>query len=268
VAFVVSIVAPMKIATWNVNSLRVRLPQVLDWLAEARPDVLAVQETKVADEEFPVMELQAAGYHTLYTGEKGYNGVALIARKRIERPVLTALPGIADPARRFVAAEIGGVHVVNVYVPNGKAVGSEAYDYKLQWLECLRSHLAGMLAQHRHVVVLGDFNVAPEDRDVYDPVLWANTVLFSGPERAAFHRLLELGLVDVVRERNGDAVIYTWWDYRFYAFRRNRGLRIDHILASPAMARRCVSAGVDTRPRGLERPSDHAPLFAEFTASR
>lgn len=258
----------MKIATWNVNSLRVRLPQVLDWLNEMQPDVLAVQETKVADEEFPAMELRAAGYHAVYTGEKGYNGVALVTRKPIEGPVLTALPGIVDPQRRFVATEIGGVQVVNVYVPNGKAVGSAAYDYKLQWLEHLHAYLAGALARHRHVILLGDFNIAPEDRDVHDPLLWANSVLFSGPERAAFHRLLELGLVDVVRERNGDAVIYTWWDYRLQAFRRNRGLRIDHILASPALAQCCVSAVVDTRPRGHERPSDHAPVLAAFADSR
>lgn len=257
----------MKIATWNVNSLRVRLPQVLDWLNEVQPDVLAVQETKVADEDFPAAELQAAGYHAVYTGQKGYNGVALITRKPIAAPVLTALPGIADPQRRFIAAELDQVHVVNVYVPNGKAVGSEAYDYKLQWLERLHNHLATQLAMHREVIVLGDFNVAPADRDVYDPMLWANTVLFSGPERAGFHRLLELGLVDVVREQNGDAAIYTWWDYRFYAFRRNHGLRIDHILASPALAARCVQAGVDTRPRALERPSDHAPVIAVFDVS-
>lgn len=258
----------MKIATWNVNSLRVRLPQVLDWLALTRPDVLAVQETKVADDEFPVMELQAAGYHAVFTGEKGYNGVALITRARPHGPVSTALPGIPDPQRRLVAADVGGIHVVNAYVPNGQAVGSDRYDYKLYWMERLRQYLREQLGRHRDLVVLGDFNVAPDDPDVYDPVLWANTVLFSGPERAAFRRLLDLGLVDVVRAQNPDAVIYTWWDYRFNAFRRNRGLRIDHILASPALAARCAAATVDTRPRAAARPSDHAPLVAEFTASR
>ncbi len=258
----------MKVATWNVNSLRVRLPQVLDWLAVARPDVLAVQETKVSDEDFPVEALRAAGYHAIFTGEKGYNGVALITHAPVKGPLLTALPGVADPQRRVVAADIGNVLVVNVYVPNGKAVGSEHYDYKLDWLERLRRYLAERLAEGRELIVLGDFNVAPDDRDVYDPVLWANTVLFSGPERAAFQRLLQLGLVDLLRAKNGDAVIYTWWDYRFNAFRRNRGLRIDHILASPGLAERCVAARVDTHPRAAQRPSDHAPLLAEFIGSR
>ncbi len=258
----------MKIATWNVNSLRVRLPQVLDWLAAEQPDVLAVQETKVADEQFPVMELRAAGYEAVFTGEKAYNGVALITRLPVHGPVLKALPGIADPQQRLLAADLDGVHVVNVYVPNGQALGSDAYDYKLDWLERLHRYLADVLAAGRELIVLGDFNVAPEDQDVYDPLLWANSVLFSGPERAAFHRLLDLGLVDVLRARNPHGVVYTWWDYRFNAFRRNRGLRIDHLLASPALAARCVSAMVDTRPRAAERPSDHAPLLAEFTASR
>ncbi|BAU46717.1 exodeoxyribonuclease III [Sulfurifustis variabilis] len=253
----------MKLATWNVNSIRARLPHVLDWLDRQRPDVACLQETKVPDEEFPKLELQAAGYVVLHAGQKGYNGVATLVRHSATE-VLTEAPGLDSGQKRFLAATIAGVRVLNVYVPNGERVGSPKYAYKLEWLEALRAWLAGELARHERLVIVGDFNIAPEDRDVYEPKLWRNQVLFSEPERDALRSLVGLGLVDLFRRFTSEAGHYTWWDYRAGAFRRNQGLRIDHILASPALAARAKACFIDREPRGRERPSDHAPVVADL----
>jgi exodeoxyribonuclease-3 len=255
----------MKIATWNVNSLRVRLPQVLDWLRAMVPDVVALQETKLTDEEFPVAEIEAAGYRAVFAGQKAYNGVALLTRRPCA-DVLSDLPGSNDPQRRFLAATHDGVRVINVYVPNGENVGSDKFQYKLDWFTQLAAYVTRELAKHPCLVVLGDFNVAPEDHDVHDPKAWAGQVLFSEPERAALQRLLEVGLVDTFRQFDQPERSYTWWDYRMNAFKRNRGLRIDHILASDALARTCTACRIDIAPRRSERPSDHAPVMAEFDA--
>ncbi len=253
----------MKVATWNVNSLKVRLPQVLAWLAEAGPDVLALQEIKQPDEDFPAEALQAAGYHGISNGQRTYNGVALVSRQPLADAV-RALPGSEDPQRRVLAATVAGVRIVNLYVPNGQSVDSDKYRYKLEWLQRLRDYLADELEAHEKLIVLGDFNIAPGERDVHDPELWRGRVLFSEAEREALAGLLELGLVDLFRQFDQPEGAFSWWDYRAAAFRRNRGLRIDLILGSHAMAERCLASAVDPEPRGWERPSDHAPVWAEF----
>jgi len=253
----------MRIATWNVNSLRVRLPQLLDWLAASTPDVVALQETKSPDEHFPHAELASAGYHSTFSGQKTYNGVALLARSAPSDAV-TDIPNHTDPQRRVLAATFGAVRVIDLYVPNGQSVGSEKYEYKLAWLAALERWLAAELARHPNVVVLGDFNIAPEDRDVHDPAAWAGSVLVSEPERAALRRLEALGLVDVFRQFEQPPASFSWWDYRQAAFRRNNGLRIDLILASKALAVKCTSCTIDKEPRRAERASDHTPVTAEF----
>jgi exodeoxyribonuclease-3 len=254
----------MKVATWNVNSLRVRLPQVLDWLERQRPDVLALQETKVDDDRCPVDAIAEAGYHTLNAGQKSYNGVAILSRQPAEGPPITEIPGFPDPARRVLAATVGPLRVVNLYVPNGQRIDSDAYRYKLDWLEALGRWLEQELRLHPQLVVVGDFNIAPEPRDVHDPELWAGQVMFSEPERRAFRRLLELGLTDSFRRFEQPDDSFSWWDYRMGAFRRNQGLRIDHILVSRPLAAACTACTIDREPRRLERPSDHAPVVAEF----
>lgn len=253
----------MKLATWNVNSLKVRLPQVLGWAESHRPDLLALQEIKQVDEAFPREEIAAAGYRWAVNGQKTYNGVALLAREE-PREIVTALPGYDDPQRRVLAATVGELRAINLYVPNGQAVGSDKYAYKLEWLARLKDYLADELARHEKVAVLGDFNIAPEDRDVHDPEKWAGQVLCSEPERAALSSLLELGLVDVFRRFDQPSESYSWWDYRAAGFRRNAGLRIDLILASEALAGSCTASSIDREPRGWERPSDHAPVCARF----
>jgi exodeoxyribonuclease-3 len=253
----------VKIATWNVNSLRVRLPQVLDWLARERPDVLALQETKTVDADFPVAELAAAGYRAVYSGQKTYNGVAVLSRAEAT-DVVTDPAGLDDPQRRILAVTVEGVRVVDLYVPNGGEVGCDKYRYKLDWLSRVRGWLRSELERHPRLVVLGDFNVAPEDRDVHDPEAWREKILCSTPEREAFRGLLGLGLSDAFRGFEQSEKSYTWWDYRMNGFRRNLGLRIDHILVSPALRETCRACRIDREPRGLERPSDHAPVVAEF----
>lgn len=253
----------MKIASWNVNSMKVRLPHVLEWLAAADPDVLVVQEIKQQTDAFPVDAFGEAGYRSIANGQKTYNGVAIVSKADITQPV-TELPGLDDPQRRVLATTIGGVRVVNLYVPNGQAVGSEKYDYKLGWLAALRDFLAAELDAHENLVVLGDFNIAPADEDVYDPEAWGDGVLCSKPERAALQELLKLGLTDTFREFEQPEKTFSWWDYRAAGFRRNAGLRIDLILASPALTARCTASYVDKEPRAWERPSDHAPVIAEF----
>lgn len=255
----------MKIATWNVNSLRVRLPHVLNWLGREQPDVLAVQETKMSDPEFPVAELAEAGYRSLYSGQKTYNGVAVFSKFDCCDSV-TDPAGFDDPQRRILAVTIDDYRIVNLYVPNGGEVGSDKYVYKLDWLARMRDYLSLELERHPRLVVLGDFNIAPEDRDVYDPESWRERILCSTPEREAFRALLDLGLIDVFRRFDQAEKSYTWWDYRLNAFRRNMGLRIDHILVSALLADDCSGCHIDVEPRKLERPSDHAPVVAEFRA--
>lgn len=253
----------MKIATWNVNSLRVRLSQVLEWLARETPDALCLQETKVPDEDFPEAALREAGYFAAFSGQKTYNGVAILARQPLTA-LTRELPGADHAQRRFLAADLDGIRIVNVYVPNGESVDSDKFGYKLAWLEALAQHLRAELVKHPRLVVVGDFNIAPEDRDVHDPQAWQGQVLFSEPERAALQQLFALGLKDSFRLFEQPEASFSWWDYRQGAFRRNRGLRIDHILSSPELAGVCRSCRIDTDPRRAERPSDHAPVIAEF----
>ncbi len=253
----------MKIATWNVNSLRVRLPHLLDWLAANPVDALGIQETKLEDHAFPHAELAAAGWHAVISGQKTYNGVAILARTP-PQDVSRDIPGFDDPQKRVIAATIGDVRVIDCYVVNGQAVGSDKYEYKLRWLAALKDYVAAEMARHPKLAVVGDFNIAPGDADVYDPVAWGEDVLCSPPEREAFRELLVLGLTDCVEARAPEGNRFTWWDYRQMAFRRKMGLRIDHVLASSALATTLTSTQIDLVPRRLERPSDHAPVVAVF----
>jgi exodeoxyribonuclease-3 len=253
----------LKIATWNVNSLKVRLPQVLDWLGGQKPDVLCLQETKLEDKAFPFAEIEAAGYRAVHHGQKTYNGVAILARSE-PTDVVRGITGFDDPQARMIAATFGDTHIVCGYFPNGQAVGSDKYDYKLRWLAALNGWLKGELARFPKLALLGDFNIAPEDRDVHDPAAWRDQVLCSEPERAAFRALTGLGLRDAFRLFEQPDKTFTWWDYRMLAHQRNMGLRIDHILLSPALADDCSACTVDRAPRRLERPSDHAPVIAEL----
>ena len=253
----------MKIATWNVNSLNVRLPHVLEWLGAHSPDVLVLQEIKQRTEKFPDEALAEAGFRSLASGQKTYNGVAVIAKQEPVDPI-TDLPAFEDPQRRVLATTIDGIRVVNLYIPNGSEVGSEKYDYKLSWLAALRVFLAEELERHEKLVVLGDFNIAPADEDVYDAQKWGEAILCSPKERAALKALLNLGLSDVFRQFEQPENAYSWWDYRAAGFRRNIGLRIDLILATAALSKNCTASYVDKEPRAWERPSDHAPVVAEF----
>ncbi len=254
----------MKIASWNVNSLRVRLPQVLQWLEDARPDVLGIQETKLVDAVFPAEEIRAAGYQVAYSGQPTYNGVALLSRSEAPTDIVTQLEGFPDEQRRVLGATIGDLRILNLYVPNGQAVGSDKYAYKLRWLAALKDHVARELDEHPRLAIVGDFNIAPDDRDVHDPDAWAGKILCSDPERAALAELLDLGLTDTFRLFEQPEGVYSWWDYRAAGFRRNRGLRIDLVLASTDLARTCAGSIVDKEPRGWERPSDHAPVASSF----
>lgn len=253
----------MKLATWNVNSLKVRLPQVLEWLARHGPDALCLQETKLENPKFPAAEIEAAGYRFLHNGQKTYNGVAILARADLADPV-TAIPALEDEQKRVLAATVGSVRVVCAYVPNGESTESDKYQYKLRWLAAFREWLRQELAAHPRLAVLGDYNIAPEDRDVHDPAAWEGKVLCSKPEREAFDALTGLGLRDAFRLFEQPERSYTWWDYRMYAFRRKMGLRIDHILLSEELAKSCTACTVDVEPRRNERPSDHAPVVAEL----
>jgi exodeoxyribonuclease-3 len=253
----------MKIASWNVNSLKIRLPQLLEWLEARRPDVVCLQETKLEDHNFPRAEIEAAGYETRFSGQKTYNGVALLSRMPLD-DVVCGNPRFPDAQKRLIAATAGDTRVICAYVPNGQAVGSDKYAYKLDWLRALADWLGQEMAGHPQLAVAGDFNIAPEDRDVYDPVAWAGQVLCSEPERAAFRQLQALGLQDSFRLFEQPEKTYSWWDYRMLGFQKNNGLRIDHILLSAPLAGRCRAAGVDREMRKRERPSDHAPVTAEI----
>jgi exodeoxyribonuclease-3 len=253
----------MKIATWNVNSLRVRLPHLADFLAANPLDAIALQETKLPDADFPVADLQALGWSSAFSGQRTYNGVAILSRTPAT-DIVAGIPGFEDEQRRVLAATIGGLRIIDVYVPNGQTVGSEKFEYKLRWFAALHGYVARELARHPQLVVLGDFNVAPEDRDVHDPKAWEGSVHVSPPERAALQALLGAGLADCFRLFEQPEKSYSWWDYRMMAFRRNAGLRIDLILASTALARKCGECHIDKAPRKLERPSDHTPVVASF----
>ena len=255
-----------QLATWNVNSLRVRLPHIEAWLATTSIDALGLQETKLRDEEFPAHEVERLGLPGVWHGQRTYNGVALLAKGAVTE-VVRGIPGFADEQARVIAGTVEGLRIIDVYVPNGQSVGSDKYEYKLRWLEALRNYLRDALGSYEKLAVLGDFNVAPEDRDVHDPKAWEGQVLVSPAERSALARLAQLGLVDVFRSFPQAEKSYSWWDYRAAAFRRNAGLRIDLILASPALARLCTACRIDPGPRRAERPSDHTPVIATFDLS-
>lgn len=251
----------MKLAAWNVNSLKVRLPQLLDWLASAQPDVICLQETKLEDHNFPQAEIEAAGYHVAFSGQKTYNGVALLSRAPLT-DVVCGNPHYPDAQKRLIAATVGDLRVICAYVPNGQEVGSDKYAYKLDWLAALGKWLAEEIAAHPQLMLAGDFNIAPDDRDVHNPQAWAGKILCSEPEREAFRRLLALGLVDSFRLFEQPEKTFSWWDYRMLGFQRNLGLRIDHVLLTAPLAARCTAAGIERELRKLERPSDHAPVTA------
>ncbi len=253
----------MKIASWNVNSLKVRLPHLEQWLADSKPDIVALQETKLTDDRFPVAEIGAMGYQAAFSGQKTYNGVAVLSNQPIS-DVVTDPPGLADEQRRILAASVGDLRVVNLYVVNGKAVGDPKYDYKLDWLARVRDFLAAELSRHPNLVVLGDFNIAPDDRDLHDPDSWKDKILCSVPERKALAAITELGLSDSFRLFEDGTGHFSWWDYRQAAFRRNMGLRIDLILVSDALKARARAAAIEREPRTWERPSDHTPVTVEL----
>ena len=257
----------MKIATWNVNSILARLPLVTRWLEATQPDVLCIQETKCTDDKFPALELKAVGYDCLLFGQQTYNGVAIISRAGCS-PGETVQRGYPDddPSShaRLLSAEISGVRIVNVYIPNGQMVGSEKYQFKLDWMNRLREFLDASYDNRTPVLLCGDFNVAPEERDVHDARLWQNRILFSEPERAALQHIKDWGFTDTFRMYTQDGGYYSWWDYRAGAFRRNLGLRIDHVWVSAPLAARSKATCIDKEPRQWERPSDHAPVVAEF----
>lgn len=253
----------MKIATWNVNSLNVRLGHVREWLASASPDILVLQEIKQLTEVFDTEAFAQDGYQSVASGQKTYNGVAVACRET-PTDTVTDFPGFEDPQRRILATTIGGVRVIDLYVPNGQSLDSDKYQYKLSWLAALHGFLESELKTHENLVVLGDFNIAPDDRDVHDPEKWGEDILCSPAERAALQSLIKLGLVDVFRQFEQEEKKFSWWDYRAAGFRRNAGLRIDLILASTALADKCTACYIDREPRTWERPSDHTPVVAEF----
>ena len=254
----------MKFATWNVNSLNVRLPHVLDWVRDNQPDVLCLQETKQEDSKFPYEALLEAGYESAHIGQKTYNGVAILSRHPI-MDIQRNIPNFEDDQQRILAATINGIRVICAYIPNGQAVDSDKYQYKIRWLDALNVWLKTELISHPKLILLGDYNIAPEDRDCHDPVAWIGQVLVSPAERLAFQNLLKLGLHDSFRLFEQAEKSFSWWDYRMMGFRRNFGMRIDHILVSDLLKPRCLSAYIDKFPRKLERPSDHTPVVLEIT---
>ena len=253
----------MKLATWNVNSLKVRLPHLLDWLAAARPDAVCLQETKTEDANFPLAAIEAAGYRAVFCGQKTYNGVAILARSA-PLDVQQGMPNFPDDLKRLITATVGDVRIVCAYAPNGQSLESDKYAYKLRWYEALAAWMKEELQQHPRLALLGDLNIAPEDRDVHDPKRWEGEIHVSPPERAAFRKLLETGFADAFRLFPQPEKEFSWWDYRLNAFQRGWGLRIDFVLLSRELAARCKSATIDKGPRALERPSDHAPVIAEL----
>jgi exodeoxyribonuclease-3 len=255
----------LKFATWNVNSLAVRLPQLLEWLAANPVDALVLQETKLTEDKFPKAEIEAAGYHVVFHGQKTYNGVALLTRGNLADKVVKNIPNHGDDQARLIAGTLAGIRVIGGYFPNGQAPGSDKFAYKMKWLDALRDWLRAELAEHPQLVLMGDFNIAPEDRDVHDPVLWAGQIHCTDEERAHFKGLLGLGLHDAFRLFDQPPKCWSWWDYRNLAFRKNQGLRIDHILVSEALRPRVAACTIDKLPRKNERPSDHAPVVVELS---
>lgn len=253
----------MKIATWNVNSLNVRLPHVLDWLESEQPDVLCLQELKIEDSKFPVAQLAEAGYQAVFSGQKTYNGVAILARHDLS-DVQVGIPGFEDEQKRVIAATVQGVRVVCGYFPNGQSLDSDKYQYKLRWLKALTEWLRNETGHWSRLVLAGDYNIAPEDRDVHDPAAWVGQILVSEPERAAFKGLLNLGLVDAFRQFAQPEGSFSWWDYRQAGFRRNMGMRIDHLLVSKALVDWVAKCWIDKEPRTWERPSDHTPVVVQL----
>ena len=253
----------MRIATWNVNSLKVRLPHVLDWLAKHQPDALCLQEIKLEDVNFPLQAIHEAGYHALYSGQKTYNGVAILTRAPAGNARM-GIPGFDDPQKRVLAATCGDTRVICIYVPNGESIESGKYQYKLKWLAALTAWLRTEIAAHPKLALLGDYNIAPEARDVWDVKDWEGKVLFSPPEHAALKGLFDLGLTDSFRIFDQPERSFSWWDYRMNAFRRKLGLRIDHILLTAPLTQACTACVIDIEPRKLERPSDHAPVMADI----
>tara|TARA_B100001250_G_C19781320_1_gene781997 strand:+ start:682 stop:1452 length:771 start_codon:yes stop_codon:yes gene_type:complete len=252
-----------KIATWNVNSLKVRLPHVLQWLEKEKADVLALQETKSIDENFPIDAINQAGYQVSFTGQKTYNGVAIISKHPIET-ISKNIPNYSDPQKRVLVVNIKNITILNIYVPNGSEVNSDKYKYKLKWFSKLHPLIKKLHDENNRLIILGDFNIAPDDQDVHDPQEWKGCVLVSKLERNEFEKLLSNGMTDCFRIFNKDSGNYSWWDYRAASFRRDRGVRIDHILASQIMSELCKTCYIDKNPRKLERPSDHTPVVAEF----
>jgi exodeoxyribonuclease III len=253
----------MRIATWNVNSLNVRLPHVLQWLSQQQPDILCLQETKLEDAKFPAEALHEAGYHAVFSGQKTYNGVAILSRV----PAVDVATGVTDwpdEQKRVISATFDEVRVVCIYAPNGERIGTDKFEYKMRWFEALRTWLSQEQPRHPRLAVLGDYNIAPEARDVHDPAVWEDKIHYTEPERAALHALYGIGLQDAFRLFEQPERSYTWWDYRLNAFQRKMGLRIDHILLSPKLAASCTACSIDIEPRRAERPSDHAPVHAEL----
>ena len=253
----------MKIASWNVNSLKVRLPQLLNWLAAEQADIICLQETKQEDHHFPQKEIEAAGFHVIFAGQKTYNGVALLSRHEISAP-LVGNPFFADPQQRLISGTTNGMRVICAYVPNGESLESEKFTYKLAWLAALQKWLTDELATYPKLVIAGDFNIAPEDRDVHDPKEWIGQILCSDAERQAFQNILALGLKDSFRLVKQADKTFSQWDYRRLCFQRNAGVRIDHVLLSTPLAEQCQAAGIDRMMRKEERPSDHAPVWARL----
>jgi exodeoxyribonuclease-3 len=252
----------MRIASWNINSLRKRQDRFFEWLESFAPDIVCLQETKCADEQFPALSLKSAGYDSAYHGEKSYNGVAILSKTKLASVRASLCDEVVDPQARVISATVGSLRVYSVYAPNGQAVGSPAYKYKLEWYARLRDCLAK--EKDVDLTVCGDFNVAPEDVDVHDPKLWRGAIMCSEGERAAFQQLCAIGLRDTLRLHSHQPGVFTWWDYRMLSFQKNRGLRIDAVLASDALAKKCTASGVDREMRKGKDPSDHAPIWAEF----
>jgi len=255
----------MKIATWNVNSINARMPQLEKWLREAAPDVVCVQETKCVDEGFPYQEIFEMGYHTAFYGQKSYNGVAILSKYEIEDVVKGFPDDDEESQKRLIAATINGVRIVNTYIPNGSELWTDKFTQKLDWLQKLRRFFDDDYKTSENVLLCGDFNVAPDELDVWSVPVWEGKIHFSKPERAAIHFVKQWGFVDVFRKMNGDVKEFSWWNYREGAWQRNRGLRIDHIWTSPPLAEKCTGCWIDKEPRKSERPSDHTPVVAEFT---
>ena len=252
----------MRIVSWNINSLRKRQDRLFPWLEATKPDIVCLQETKCRDDQFPLLALQAAGYHSVYHGEKSYNGVAIVTKTEPHNVRPSLCDEVVDPQARVIAATIGDLRVFSIYAPNGQAVGSPAYQYKLHWYHRLRNCIAK--EKSADLLVCGDFNVAPNDVDIYDPNLWRGAIMASDGERAAFRELCNIGLRDTLRIHHKEGELFSWWDYQMRAFEKNRGLRIDAILASEELAKKCIASGIDREMRKGKEPSDHAPVWAEF----